>query len=88
MNNSNIIGYLKDCYAKSKKRKIYFRFYQIWTHRKSKDIFARGKITFISHYRKGLRVIANMELEQKDQFYYKKYIKKIEDEIIKELVDL
>lgn len=54
----------------------------------SKNIFARGKITSVSHYKKGLRVIANMEIDKKDQFHFKKYIKKIEDEIIKELTEI
>jgi DNA-binding NarL/FixJ family response regulator len=52
---------------------------------KNKDIFVRSKITSISRYKKGLRVIATMNVDKKDLLDFKKYLRKIEDEIIKEL---
>lgn len=55
---------------------------------KNKDIFARGMITSILPYRKGLRIIAHMEIEEKDKIDFKKYLSKIEDEIINELIEL
>lgn len=53
---------------------------------KNKDIFIRSKITAINRYRDGLKVIARMDVEDKDMFDFKKYLTKIEDEIIQELI--
>jgi len=55
---------------------------------KNKDIFARGKIVSIAPYKKGLKVIAKMEIEKKDLNDFKAYLIEIEDEIIKELIEI
>ena len=51
----------------------------------NKEIFARGKITLVSPYKKGLKVIAHIDIEDKFLSDFKRYLTKIETEIIKEL---
>ena len=53
----------------------------------NRDIFVRSKITSIQKYQNGLKVVAKMEVEKKDFEDFKKYLTKIEDEIITDLLD-
>ena len=51
-----------------------------------KDIYSRGKITSIEPYQKGLKIISSLDIKREDRLDFKKYLHKIEAEIIKKLI--
>ncbi len=54
----------------------------------TRDIFSRGKILTIEKYRKGLKIISSLNILKEDRLDFTHYLHTIEDEIIKDLIEL